>query len=186
MLAPMLAATLHAIERVELGQDGDQSCISSDGSVGGTLDARCSHSRPRVFEQADRRATGHVPEDGRQPDRAHLQKIGCSSRAEARLFATQQVRSASYRPLKDRATPHKTGAASLYRSRRAQTFMSDGGACETTGLKLFLCLFGGNMNTLLPGQFLQPGHPLSCANGAYSLWMQTDGSLGAEPKPKGR
>jgi hypothetical protein len=64
--------------------------------------------------------------------------------------------------------------------------MSDGGACETTVLRLFLRFFGGNMNTLLPGQSVQPGHSLSSANGAYSLWMQADGNLGAEPKAKGR
>ena len=30
---------------------------------------------------------------------------------------------------------------------------------------------------LQPGQSLQPGHSLSSPNGAYSLWMQTDGNV---------
>ena len=81
---------------------------------------------------------------------------------------------------------HEAAAASLYRSRRARTFMSDGGACETAVVKLLLRFFGGNMNTLLPGRSLQPGHSLSSADGAYSLRMQTDGTLGAEPRSEGR
>jgi len=86
----MLAPTLRAIDRLDLGQDGDQSCISSNGSVGGTLDARCSHHGRRYpnKETADHWSCP-AKEVGDHIEHIYM-KIGCSSRAEASLFPMQR------------------------------------------------------------------------------------------------
>jgi len=103
MLAPMLASTLHAIDQLELGQDGDQSCTTRNGSVGGTLKTRGARTHGRGYSNkgiADRLV---MSRNSRQPNRAHLYEDRLLQPRRASLFAMQQLRSASYRPLKGRA-----------------------------------------------------------------------------------
>ena len=52
-------------------------------------DRRAPAARARAVEQGDRRAPLHLPEDRRQPRRAHLREDRRSSRAAAGLFAMQ-------------------------------------------------------------------------------------------------